>query len=63
MTQPPRLGLIVPSSNTTIERELPVVAPGADWVTTRVLQVETEDPERKVATVLAMRDELDAATE
>ncbi|HTL40932.1 MAG TPA: hypothetical protein VL294_05625 [Pseudolysinimonas sp.] len=63
VAQPARLGLIVPSSNTTVERELPVVAAEADWVTTRVLQVETEDPERKVATVLAMRDELDAALE
>ncbi|GAA1859747.1 hypothetical protein ACFQZV_00980 [Microbacterium koreense] len=59
-----RLGLVIPSTNTTVEREISRLAVGeADWFATRVLQVETEDPGEKVATVLAMRDELGSAVE
>jgi len=59
-----RIGLVLPSTNTTVEAELPALrTPGASWFSTRVLQRETDDPSEKIATVLAMRDELDAATE
>src|SRR5690349_9323003 len=63
-TQRPRLGLVIPSTNTAVEREIPRMAgDDVDWHSTRVLQIETEDPAEKIATVLAMRAELDAAVE
>lgn len=59
-----RLGLVIPSTNTTVERELPKLdARNVDWFSTRVLQRETDDPAEKIATVLAMRDELDSASD
>ncbi|MFT4285088.1 MAG: aspartate/glutamate racemase family protein, partial [Protaetiibacter sp.] len=62
--QAPRIGLVIPSTNTTVERELPPIAADAvGWFATRVLQVETDDPAEKIGTVLAMRDELDAASD
>lgn len=57
-----RMGLVVPSSNTTIEPEFNRVAPdGVSVHAARVYQEETDQPERKIATVLAMNDELEPA--
>lgn len=57
-----RLGLVVPSTNTTAEPEIGrMLPPGVAAYAARVLQVETEDPAEKAATVLAMRSELDRA--
>lgn len=64
MTARTRLGLVVPSTNTTVEREITRSLPDeVDWFATRVLQRETEDPAEKAATVLAMRDELGSAVQ
>lgn len=58
------LGLIVPSTNTVVERELPHIMSGiADLFVSRVMQQETEDPEAKIGTVMAMHDGLDLALE
>lgn len=57
-----RLGLVVPSTNTTAEPEIGAMLPaGVVAYAARVLQVETDDPAEKAATVLAMRSGLDRA--
>lgn len=57
-----RLGLVVPSTNTTAEPEIAgMLPPGVAAYAARVLQVETDDPAEKAATVLAMRSGLDRA--
>ncbi|THG33291.1 maleate cis-trans isomerase family protein [Naasia lichenicola] len=61
VVDPTRIGIVIPSTNTTVEREVTRLPSDADWFATRVLQVETEDPAAKIDTVLAMRDELDSA--
>lgn len=57
-----QLGVIVPSTNTTIEPEFHHFAPpGVASFATRVPVAETENEDEKVATVVAMRDRLPAA--
>jgi maleate isomerase len=57
-----RIGLVVPSSNTTAEPELNAMAPsGVSLHSTRVYQAETESAAEKIATVLAMNAELEGA--
>jgi maleate cis-trans isomerase len=60
-----RIGLVVPSSNTTSEPEIGRLLPdGVDAYATRVLQrEETEDAARETAGVLAMRAELGRAVD
>jgi len=59
-----RIGLIVPSSNSTIEPEFVRMAPADVAIySTRVFQQETDRAEEKVATVLAMNRLVDSAAE
>jgi maleate isomerase len=60
-----RLGLVVPSANTTTEPEIArLLPPGVDAYAARVLQVEkTGDAGREVAGVLAMRAGLGRAVD
>lgn len=59
-----RLGLIVPSNNTTVEPEMQALAPaGVANFATRVMVRETNDPEEKAGTILAMHGRLDEAAE
>lgn len=59
-----RLGLVVPSSNSTAEPEIARMLPdGVTAYASRVLQVETDDPAEKVATILAMQAGLGRAVD
>lgn len=57
-----RLGLVVPSSNTTVEMEFFGMLPDNVSVhITRVYQPETNDPREKEATILQMFERMDGA--
>lgn len=60
-----RLGLIVPSTNTTVEPEFAgVMPPGVACFSTRVMAPETTDPDAKVDAILHMHGRIgDAADE
>ena len=56
-----RIGLLVPSTNTTIEMEFHHMVPeGISVHSTRLYQEETDDPAKKVATILGMHARLEA---
>lgn len=58
-----RIGLLVPSTNTVVEMEFHCMAPpGVSVHSTRLYQPETDDPDKKIATVLEMHKRLDDAT-
>lgn len=58
-----RIGLLVPSSNTTIEMEWHRMVPeGVSTHATRLFQAETNDPAKKIETVLKMHERMDDAT-
>lgn len=57
-----RLGLVVPSNNTTVEPEIAQLAPpGVAAFASRVMVAETNDPAEKTKTILGMHDRLDEA--
>ncbi len=57
-----RLGIIVPSSNTTVEPEFALMAPsGVSTFAARVFQRETERADEKIESVLAMREHIPVA--
>lgn len=57
-----RLGLIVPSNNTTVEPEfIRLVPEGVNCFATRTMIVETDDPELKARTILDMHARIDDA--
>lgn len=59
-----RLGLIVPSNNTTVEPEMQALAPpDVASFATRVMVRETNDPDEKAGTILAMHGRLDEAAD
>lgn len=59
-----KIGLLVPSTNTTIEMDFMQMVPtGVSVHATRLLQPETEDPRRKMATILEMQERIDEASE
>ncbi len=58
-----RIGLLVPSTNTTVEMEFHRLAPsGVSVHSTRLYQPETDDPAKKIETILAMLERMDGAT-
>jgi maleate isomerase len=58
-----RIGLLVPSTNTTIEMEFHHMVPqGISVHSTRLYQEETDDPAEKVKTILGMHERLEAGT-
>lgn len=58
-----RIGLLVPSTNTTVEMEFHALAPqGISVHSTRLFQPETNDPDKKIGTILAMLERMDDAT-
>ncbi len=59
-----RLGLVVPSTNTTVEPEYAALGgDGVDFFSTRVMACETTDPNQKVAAILAMHDRIEEAAD
>lgn len=59
-----RIGVVVPSSNSTVESELHRAAPdGVSIHSARVHQVETDVADEKIATILRMNEQLDGAVD
>ncbi|WP_156757139.1 maleate cis-trans isomerase family protein [Actinokineospora pegani] len=57
-----RVGVVVPATNTTVEPEFAAHAPaGVAVLATRVPVAEVDRPEDKVASLLAMREQVDGA--